>query len=603
LRRRYLLAAYPACPSLEALAPLFCRPSRTRLLALSFLVMNPWAPNFLRRFAGPRPPGPPGHLLPRWLFLRAMGFIYFSVFYSLAFQIRGLLGPDGLLPAGMYLQTVAQYFHASRYWYAPTLLWLNSSDRALMALCWVGMIASLLLFLNLWPRGMLVICFVLFLSFVTAAQDFSGYQSDGMLLSAGIICFFLAPRGFHPGWGASEPPSRASLFLLQLLWFSIYFDSGVAKYFGGDPSWRDFTAMDQYYQNGPLPTWIGWYVGQMPHWFHACAAVFTVATELVLVWMLFLPRRFRIICFCIVTFLQLNIILTANYAFLNYIVLALGFLLLDDRFLLKFFPQGWTAGVRANLESVPQSAQHEPIADLDLSASAAPKPNSSEPPRQESTTVTVPTLAIQIHQFASAAYLWLAAFLLAWLLYANVFLILTQVFRKVPLPADPIIALEPFRVANHYGLFGRMTWKRYEVEFQGSDDGEHWTVYPFRNKPQNPAQAPRIYAPYQPRFDWNLWFASLGEWRENPWVLRAEQLLLSNDKDVLSLFGSNPFPSNPPKQIRAVLWQYWFTDLATKRATGTWWRREYLGLYAPSLERAPDGKFLITGFPDSYPAP
>jgi lipase maturation factor 1 len=100
-----------------------------------------------------------------------------------------------------------------------------------------------------------------------------------------------------------------------------------------------------------------------------------------------------------------------------------------------------------------------------------------------------------------------------------------------------------------------------------------------------------------------MWFASLGEWRENPWVIRVEQLLLSNDKDVVNLFASNPFPQNPPKQIRAVLWQYWFTDLATKRATGLWWRREYLGLFAPSLEQTPDGKIIVTGFPDTYPSP
>jgi hypothetical protein len=565
--------------------------------------MNPWTPYFLRWFAGPRPAGPPGYLLPRWLFLRAMGVIYFSVFYSLVLQIRGLLGPDGLLPAGMYLQTVTQYFGASRYWYAPTLFWLGSSDRALMALCWVGLLASMLLLLNFWPRGMLLICFVLFLSFVTAAQDFSGYQSDGMLLSAGIISLFFAPRGFRPGWGASEPPSRASLFLLQLVWFSIYFDSGMAKYFGGDPSWRDFTAMDQYYQNGPLPTWIGWYVQQMPHWFHASAAVFTVVAELLLVWMLFLPRRFRIICFCIVTFLQLNIILTANYAFLNYIVLALGFLLLDDRYLVKFFPRRWVVPVRLNLECPAASVPEEAIAELNPSVDASATSNSTANPPPQGWTTSAPTMPTQTRQFASAAYLWLSAFFLAWLLYANIFLVLTQVFRAFPFPSQPVAVLEPFRVANRYGLFGRMTWKRYEIEFQGSDDGIHWTPYLFRNKPQNLAEAPRIYAPYQPRFDWNLWFASLGEWRDNPWVLRAEQLLLSDDRDVLSLFAANPFPHHPPKQIRAVLWQYWFTDRATKRATGMWWRREYLGLYAPSLERAPDGKFLVTGFPDSYPAP
>src|ERR1700739_1535620 len=236
--------------------------------------MGPSTRRWLRWFAAPRPPGPPGYLISRWLFLRALGLIYFSAFYSLVFRIRGLLGPDGLLPAGMYLNQVAKYFGTTRYWYVPTLLWLGSSDRALMALCWTGIIASLLLVFNFWPRAMLVICFVMFLSFVSAAQDFSGYQSDGMLLGAGFVCLFFVSRGLRPGWGAAEPPSRASLFLLQFLWFAISFESGVAKFFGGDPSWWDLTAMDQYYQNGPLPTWIGWYAQQLPHWVHAATVVF-----------------------------------------------------------------------------------------------------------------------------------------------------------------------------------------------------------------------------------------------------------------------------------------------------------------------------------------
>jgi lipase maturation factor 1 len=567
--------------------------------------MNSWSPSFLRWFAGPRKPGPPGYFLPRWLFLRAMGVIYFSAFYSLAFQIRGLLGPDGILPAGLYLQDVGKYFGHARFWYTPTVLWLGSGDRAMMALCWVGMIAASLLMLNLWPRGMLFICFVLFLSFVTAAQDFSSYQSDGMLLSAGITCLFFAPGGWRPGFGESEPPSRASLLLLQLLWFSIYFDSGIAKYFGGDPSWRDFTAMDEYYQNGPLPTWIGWYAQHLPEWFHKSSAVFTIVVELLLVWMLFLPRRFRIVCFCIVTALQIGIILTANYAFLNYLVLALGVLLLDDRFLVRFFPKNWTAAVRKCLTaSEPEKSPEKSMVQLDLSAAAAIESAPAKPaaPVDAKTQSGIP-LSARARQFASAASLWLAGFVLAWLLYANVFLILQQVLPGLPLPSQPVTVLEPFRIANRYGLFGRMTWKRYEIEFQGSDDGTTWTTYPFRNKPQNPAEAPRIYAPYQPRFDWNMWFASLGEWRENPWVVRVEQLLLSNDKDVVNLFASNPFTQNPPKQVRAVLWQYWFTDMATKRATGLWWRREYLGLFAPSLEQTPDGKIIVTGFPDTYPSP
>jgi len=569
--------------------------------------MNPWTPRFLCWCAAPCPAGPPGHLLPRWLFLRALGFIYFSAFYSLLFQIRGLVGPNGILPAGLYLKEVANFLGASRYWYAPTVLWLDSSDRTLLALCWIGMLASLLLVLNILPRAMLVICFVLFLSFVSAAQDFSGYQSDGMLLAAGFVSFFFAPRGLRPGWGASDPPSRASLFLLRLLWLTIYFESGVAKYFGGDPSWRDFTAMDQYYQNGPLPTWIGWYAQQLPHWFHAATAAVTVGVELVVVWMLFLPRRFRIVCFFIVTFLQIGIILTANYAFLNYIVLSLGFLLLDDRFLVQFLPAGWAAEVGENLKHLPAPAPRSAGLSASGSDAETPEPTSANPQRADANepvpeAATIPMTA-RAREFAEAAGLWAAGLFLAWIFYANVFFLLARAFRTVPLPSKPVALIEPFRVANQYGLFGRMTWKRFEIEFQGSNDGENWIAYRFRNKPQSPAEAPRIYAPYQPRFDWNLWFASLGNWRENTFVLRTEELLLAGDAQVLSLFASNPFPQGPPQQIRAVLWQYWFTDLATKRSTGMWWRREFLGLYAPALERGQDERFFVTEWPESLPSP
>src|SRR5579863_5825494 len=115
----------------------------------------------------------PTHLWPRWIFLRALGLIYFSAFYSLIFQIKGLIGPNGILPAADYLQAVSAALHGGRFWFAPTLLWISSTDRALAVVCWAGLIASLLLIFNVWPRMALAICFVSFLSFVAAAQDFA----------------------------------------------------------------------------------------------------------------------------------------------------------------------------------------------------------------------------------------------------------------------------------------------------------------------------------------------------------------------------------------------------------------------------------------------
>ena len=143
--------------------------------------------------------GKPGHFWARWIFLRSLGLIYFSAFYSLIFQIKGLIGPDGILPAGNYLQAVSGAYHTGRFWFAPTLLWFGSSNHALMLLCWAGLIASLLVVLNVWPRATLAVCLVCFLSFVSTAQEFSGYQSDGMLMEAGFISLFFAPAGFWPG--------------------------------------------------------------------------------------------------------------------------------------------------------------------------------------------------------------------------------------------------------------------------------------------------------------------------------------------------------------------------------------------------------------------
>jgi len=324
-------------------------------------------------------------------------------------------------------------------------------------------------------------------------------KTTGMLLEAGFISLFLAPQGWRPGVGLWHPPIRASVFLLLWEWFRIYFESGVAKIVSGDPEWRHFTAMDEYYQNGPLPTWIGWYVHHLPHWFHAATAFGTLALELLLVRMLFLPRRWRIVCFSIVTPWQIGIILSANYTFLNYLVLALGILLLDDRFALRYLPSFWKKSYIATKEAKPLSAL-EP-----------------EPPWRKK-------LAAQI----SALKLAVTAVMLSWIFYATLAEMVWMI-RPLPLPTAPVSALEPFRIANSYGLFARMTRGRYEIEFQGSDDGQTWLIYPYRFKPQDPAKAPGIYAPYQPRFDWNLWFASLSSWRQEPIIVRTEQSLLRGD--------------------------------------------------------------------------
>jgi hypothetical protein len=518
-------------------------------------------------------PGPAARLWPRWLFLRGLALIFISAFYSWIRQVQGLMGPSGILPASNYLHAVAQHFGMAKgLWLAPSLFWLGSGAHTLSALCIAGLIASMLLLLNFWPRACLAVCEVCYISLLVAAQDFSSYQSDGMLLEAGLISFFLAPPGLRPGLGERQPPSRASYFLLQWLWFRIYFESGLVKMLSGEPQWRDFTAMDHYYENGPLPNWIGWYAQQLPHWFHAATAFFTLVTELGLAWMLFLGRRLRIICFYIVSCFQIGIILTANLAFINHLALLLGVLLLDDRYLRP------------------------------LLGRIVPTRDTSRAPDPERAAADLPTTSRfdRCWGLKSRAGLIVSGILLAANFYVTTALLLEMLMPSLPLPSGPIVALEPFRIANQYGLFAVMTRARYEIEFQGSrDGGKSWLVYPFRYKPQDPRQAPRIYAPYQPRFDWNLWFASLGGWREYPWVVNVEVRLLENSPAVRSLFAKSPFDGQPPTQVRAVEWRYWFTDRVEKREYGgLWWHREYRGLYAPMAARDPNGQIAIIAPPE-----
>ena len=530
------------------------------------------------RYLFDREDGPANHLVARWLFLRSLGLIYFSAFLALAFQIFGLNGSRGILPVSEYLVRL-HGLGGMRFWYAPSLLWLGPTDHALVALAWIGMAASVLLVVNFVPRPALAVCFLCFLSFVTTAQDFSEYQSDGMLLAAGFLALFLAPKGLRPGLGRRSLASRAAILLLLWEWFRIYFESGIVKLASGDPTWRNLTAMYEYYQNGPLPTWVGWYLQHLPLWFHRLTAGATLFMELILVWMAFLPRRWRIACFVIVTAWQAGVIATANYAFLNYLVLALGFLLLDDASVRRLVPRRWGAEVASKGTS---TLLHEPAAAIEP---GAPRPASRE----------------ALHGLRVAV----TAVVLTCIAYVTTVELLDLLWRADPLPHTPVAVLEPFRIANGYGLFATMTPHRYEIEFQGSNDGVKWTPYPVRFKPQDPRDRPRIYAPYQPRFDWNLWFASLAPWQQSPIVPLTEERLLENDQDVLGLFAGNPFPGTPPRLVRAVLWQYWFSSPQQLRKQHLWWRRKLLGTFAPTVTRQPDGSFAgvapaeLSGPPES----
>jgi hypothetical protein len=294
----------------------------------------------------------------------------------------------------------------------------------------------------------------------------------------------------------------------------------------------------------------------------------------------------RFICFCIVTPWEIGVILTANYTFLNYLVLTLGFLLLDDQSVRWLLPRWARDRLPVTVQPESVMGRTEAISILEISSE-----------EREKTSVTGRTPA----SWLNAARACLSATMLTWIGYATTAEMVRMPWPDLPLPTLPVTVLEPFRIANQYGLFAVMTRVRHEIEFQGSNDGQSWTPYPFRYKPQALEKAPGVYAPYQPRFEWNLWFASLGEWRQNDLVPLTEERLLENDPDVLALFKTNPFGEGPPRYVRAVLWQYWFTSIDEKRRTGNWWKRELMGLYAPEITRQSDGKYAVIEWPGELP--
>jgi hypothetical protein len=141
----------------------------------------------------------------------------------------------------------------------------------------------------------------------------------------------------------------------------------------------------------------------------------------------------------------------------------------------------------------------------------------------------------------------------------------------------------PFGIVNTYGLFAVMTTTRPEIIVQGSNDGRTWLDYEFKYKPGDLRRAPRWLAPYQPRLDWQMWFAALSGPQGAPWFDNFMVRLLQGSPEVRGLLAEDPFPGMPPKYVRALLFNYGFTDFATRRESGDWWTRRARGFYFPEI--------------------
>ncbi len=484
----------------------------------------------------------PRYELVRRLFLVALGAVFLVAFVSLWTQIGGLVGSNGILPADKYMDglreaAARQGLGWERYHLVPTLCWLSGSDGFLQFQCAAGAVGSVFLMANVAPPLTVFLLWMLYLSLAVICRPFLGFQWDNLLLETGFLAIFLSPWQWWPGRGRAAPRSRFVVGLLRWLLFRLMFQSGCVKLLSGDPLWRNLRALEVHYETQPLPTWIAWYAHHLPVWAQKVSVLGMFGVELIVPFFVFGPRRLRYAAFWAFVLLQALIGLTGNYGFFNLLSLVLCLVLLDDAVLERLLPargKAWWTGRRLRDDRPVRRGWPKWVVGL----------------------VGAVIVLLSATQLAGMFGWWIR-----------------------PLVACYAWAA-PFRSVNSYGLFALMTPKRPEIIVEGSEDGRQWKAYEFKYKPGNVAERPRFVAPHQPRLDWQMWFAALGNYQQNPWFVNFSSRLLQGSPEVLDLLEKNPFPGHPPRYVRAMVYDYRFTDAAGK-AKGAWWQRELQGPYAP----------------------
>lgn len=484
----------------------------------------------------------PSHILVRWLFLRGLGFIYFVAFASFSVQSLGLIGEHGILPAHLFLKDARETLGAFPFLSCPTLFWFNCSDTAIRLLAGSGIVFSLLVILGVCTGPLLICLWLIYLSIVTVGGDFMSFQWDVLLLETGFLAIFLShyklvelPAKNETSATGYPQPSRAVIWLLRFLLFKLMLSSGVVKILSGDLAWHDFTALQYHYWTQPLPTPLGWLAAQFPGWYQKLCVAIMFFIELVVPFFIFVPGKARLCAASLMAFLQVLILLTGNYTFFNLLTILLCLLLLDDSMIVK--------------------SKWPPLLRL----------------WQALTACTTARRGGALDKARSAALMSLIAAL--------------TIGHNLGFAPEPVkifaYALSPWYLSNGYGLFAVMTTTRKEIVVEASQDGINWVPYEFLFKPGNIRRAPPWVAPYQPRLDWQMWFAALGTRRDSPWFAHFVFRLLQNSPDVKALLLSEPFNGETPKFVRASLYDYQFTSFDELAKTGDWWKRNYVGLFFP----------------------
>ncbi len=484
------------------------------------------------------------HLPPRsfvissWVFARALGLVLFIAFVSLGVQARGLFGARGIMPIAEFVASAHRAGHG--FVDHPSILWFATSDLAITSVWVLGALASIALAVGWVPRVSALVAWFAYLSFVSVGWPFLSFQWDTLLLEVCFTAALFVPWRLWDRLHLHPEPNRVARWALRFLLFRLLFRSAWVKLASHDPSWNDLSALSSHYWTQPLPTALAWYANLLPGWFHKLSAVLMFAVEFGAPILLWVPRvgAQRIGAVLIIALMGL-IGLTGNYGFFNLLTVLLCLTVLDDDLLARLVPKGVRERIATGAE-----------------------------PSWTGRAAVAPALVIALS--------------------AIVFYTGTFGDRAMPGWMRP---LYPFSTINNYGLFAVMTTKRPEIVIEGTRDGQTWEPYVFRYKPGPLDRPPVRVAPHQPRLDWQMWFAALGDFRKNAWLASFMRGLLVEEPAVLGLIEENPFEEAPPIELRAVVYDYEFTTPEERDLTGHWWKRGESKLYAPVLSKTSEPQY------------
>jgi hypothetical protein len=479
-----------------------------------------------RRMLGSRPT----YWLTRFLILRLLGAVYAVAFLAAINQILPLIGSNGLLPVGSFIDRVNSTLGSpvSGFVRLPSLFWFGHSDSILLIAAWIGFILSCVVLAGFANAILLGILWILYMSFVHVGQDWYGYGWEIQLLETGFLAIFLCPLLDLRPFPKHAPPMPV-IGLFRWLIFRIMFGAGLIK-IRGDEVWRNGTALYYHFETQPLPGPLSRFFHFLPHLFLKIGVWFNFLAELVAPWFVFWPRLARHVAGSAILVLQIILILSGNLSFLNWLTIIPALACFDDGFLSRFLP--------LKLVRLSQAASTE-----------------AEPSRPMIATAWIVAVIIALFSIQPALNI----------------LSSRQIMNT---------SFDPLDLVNTYGAFGSVGRDRLNVVFEGTtdnvpDDKANWKAYHYKGLPVELGNPPRQIAPYQLRLDWQMWFAAMSSPEEYPWTLNLVFKLLHNDPAAIGLFAENPFPDKPPHYIRAVLYRYAFAKPGNP--DGLWWNRVRIG--------------------------